>query len=102
MSQENVEIVRHTIEAFNRDGVEATLQYFDTEVEWIGPPEWLEERLYKGHEGIRRIASQWTENFDEFHLHSEQFIDAGDLVVVLLFGRGRIKGSAVPIEQEVS
>jgi ketosteroid isomerase-like protein len=67
------------------------------------PPEWLdEERLYKGHEGIRRIASQWTENYDEYRLHSEQFIDAGDLVVVLLFGRGRIKGSAVPIEQEVS
>ena len=26
---------------------------FDAEVEWLAPPEWLEERLYKGHEGAQ-------------------------------------------------
>jgi ketosteroid isomerase-like protein len=102
MSQENVEIVRSAIEAFNRDGVEAALAYLDTEVEWLGPPEWLEDRLYKGHEGIRSLALQWTENFDEYRLDAEQVIDAGDEVVALIFARGRIKGSAVPIEQMVS
>jgi ketosteroid isomerase-like protein len=101
MSQENVEIVRRTIETFNVDGVEATLQYLDPKVEWLAPPEWLEERLYKGHEGIRRIASQWIDNIDGYRLDPERFIDTGDAVVVLLFGHGRIRGSAVPIEQKL-
>jgi ketosteroid isomerase-like protein len=101
MSQENVEIVRRTIEAFNGDGVQATLQYLDPEVEWLAPPEWLEERLYKGHEGIRRLASQWSENIDGYRLDPERFIDADDAVVVLLFARGRIPGGAAPIEQKL-
>jgi ketosteroid isomerase-like protein len=101
MSQENVEIVRCTIETFNEDGVETTLQYLDPAVEWLAPPEWLEERLYKGHEGIRRLASQWTDNIDGYRLDPERFIDAGDAVVVLLFGHGRIRGSAAPIEQKL-
>ena len=61
MSHEDVEVVRQTIEAFNRDGLDAALEYLDPEVEWLAPPEWLEDRLYKGHEGIRRLASQCRE-----------------------------------------
>jgi hypothetical protein len=72
MSQENVEIVRRTIETFNEDGVEATLQHLDPEVEWLAPPEWLEERLYEGHEGIRELASQWTDNIDGYRLDPER------------------------------
>jgi ketosteroid isomerase-like protein len=101
MSQENVEVVRATFEAFNRQGVEAALPYFDPEIEWLGPPEWLEEGLYKGHDGIRKIAAVWTENFDEFRLDLEKAIDAGDHVVALAYQRGRIKGSGDPIEQPI-
>jgi ketosteroid isomerase-like protein len=101
MSQENVEIVRRAIETFNREGVEAALEYFDAGVEWLGPPEWLEEHLYEGHDGIRRIASVWGENFDEYRLDPEKFIDAGDEVVALVFQRGRIKGSTDLIEQRI-
>jgi ketosteroid isomerase-like protein len=101
MSKENVEIVRRTIETFNRDGVEDALEYFDAEVEWLGPPEWLEEHLYKGHDGIRRIASVWSESFDEYRLDPQRFIDAGDQVVALVVQRGRIKGSADPVEQMI-
>jgi ketosteroid isomerase-like protein len=101
MSQENVEIVRDTIEAFNRDGVEAALAYFNPGVEWLGPPEWLEKDLYKGHDGIREIASVWSENFDEYRLDLERVIDAGDHVVALVNQRGRIKGSADSIEQRI-
>ena len=50
MSEENVEIVRDAIEAFSDEGVDAALEYCDPEIEWWAPPEWLEDRLYKGHE----------------------------------------------------
>jgi ketosteroid isomerase-like protein len=101
MSHEDVEVVRRTIEAFNLDGLDAALEYLDPEVEWLAPPEWLEERLYKGHEGIRRLASQWAENFDEYHLDPHEFMEAGDQVVGLVFQRGRIRGSHDPIEQRI-
>jgi len=101
MSQESVEVVRNTIEAFNREGVEAALAYLDAELEWIAPPEWLEERLYKGHDGIRRLATFWDENFDEYRLDVEEAIDCGDHVVTLVTQRGRIKRSGDPIEQRV-
>jgi len=101
MSQENVEIVRHTLNAFNRQGVEAALAYFDPEVEWLGPPEWLEAGLYKGHDGIREIASLWTDNFDEYRLDLEKALDAGDRVVALVYQRARIKRSGDLIEQQI-
>jgi ketosteroid isomerase-like protein len=74
---ENVEVVRRTLEAFNREGVDAALAYFDPEIEWLGPPGWLEKHLYKGHDGIREIAALWRENFEEFHLDLEDAIEAG-------------------------
>ena len=101
MSQENVEIVRETLDAFNRQGVEAALAYFDPEIEWVGPPEWLEQNLYKGHDGIREIASVWTENFDEYRLDLEKAIDAGDHVLALVHQRARIKRSGDWIEQAI-
>jgi ketosteroid isomerase-like protein len=101
MSQANVEIVRDTIAAFNRGGVEAALEYLDPDIEWLGAPEWLEESLYKGHDGLRKLASYWTENFDGYRLELERVIDAGDRVVALGYQRARIKGSDDPIEQPV-
>jgi ketosteroid isomerase-like protein len=99
---ENVEVVRRTLEAFNREGVEAALAYFDPEVEWLGPPEWLEKHLYKGHDGIREIAAVWGENFDEYRLDLEEAIDAGNgHVVVLVHQRGLIKGGGGPIEGRI-
>ena len=101
MSQENVEVVRRTLEAFNREGVEAALAYMDPAIEWIGPPEWLEDAVYTGHDGIRKLASGWTDNFDEYRLEWESGLDAGDHVVALVFARARIKRSGNPIEQRI-
>jgi len=101
MSRENVEIVRKVFDTFNREGLEAALTYFDPEVQSLGPPEWLEEHLYKGHDGMRKIASVWAENFDEYRLDVERLIDVGDEVVVLLYQRGRIKGRTDTIEQPI-
>jgi len=68
MSQEEVTAVSDTITAFNSGGVEAALEYLDPNIEWIGPPEWLEDRIYEGHDGMRKLASLWTEQFDGYRL----------------------------------
>ena len=102
MSEENVNVIRRIVEAFNRGGVEAALPYFDSEIKWVGPPEWLEDHLYEGHAGLRRLAEQWTQNFDEYRLDPERFIDSEAGVIALLLTGGRIKGSVDPIDQPVA
>lgn len=101
MSEENVAIVRRTIEAFNREGVEAALAYMDPAIEWVVPPDWLEDSPYNGHDGIRKIASLWDENFDEYRLDLERALDAGDHVVALVIQHGRIKGSGDQVQQRI-
>ena len=34
MSQENVELVRRSFEAYRQDGLDALLRYFDPQIEW--------------------------------------------------------------------
>ena len=102
MSEENVESVRRMADVFNRSGIEAALPYVDQQIEWYGPPEWLEQHVYKGHEGMRQLAATWSDNFDGLRFDVERIIDvADDELLVLAYQRGRIKESGVPIELRV-
>ena|SRR5215211_966330 len=102
MSRENVEIMRRAIKAFSDEGIDAALEYCDPEIEWWAPPEWLEDRLYTGHEGVRELAAFWNQQFDQYQQDAEKFIDlGGDQILALLHQRGRIKGSGNRIEQPI-
>jgi ketosteroid isomerase-like protein len=102
MSGENVEVVCRAIAAFESAGVEGALGYFDPNLAWCAPPEWPEDRLCEGYDGLRRVASVWTENFDEFELDLETAVDAGDHVLALIVQRGCIRGSSQRLEHRVS
>ena len=83
MSQENVELVRRTIDAYNR-GDRDTLQALnhpDVEIDWsasIGP----EPRIYRGREQATDFFDNFLDIFELVHLAPEGFIEAGDKVVV--------------------
>jgi ketosteroid isomerase-like protein len=94
--------LRRAIEAFNSEGIDAALEHVDSELEWWAPPEWLEDRLYRGHDGLRELAAFWTEHFEEYHLEPERFVDlGGDRVMALLHQRGRIRGSGDRVTQPI-
>jgi ketosteroid isomerase-like protein len=99
MLEERAAPMLNAIDAFNETNVEAALPYLHPEIEWVAPPEWLEDRLYKGHDGIRRLSAYWTQLFDEYRLIPERVMDAGDgRVVLLLQQEGRIIGSGDRVE----
>ena len=102
MAREDVEVVCSVIAAFESAGVEGALRYFDPDVAWFGPPEWPEDRLYEGYDGLREVASVWTENFDDFQLDLQTAVDAGDHVLALIIQRAVIKGSGHELERRVS
>jgi ketosteroid isomerase-like protein len=102
MSQENVEMVRRSFDAYARGGIEATFPFYAPDVVWDPGSEWVEETLYRGHDGIRRIDRVFLENFDDYRLQLHDVRAAGDRVVALYEAIGRIKGSTKTIRQPVA
>jgi ketosteroid isomerase-like protein len=58
--------------------------------------------VYDGHDGLRRLAREVDEVWDEFHLEAESFVDEGDRVLVTETRRGRGKGSGLEVEQRAT
>jgi ketosteroid isomerase-like protein len=54
--------------------------------------------IYHGHDGIKRFLGEWSEPFESFYAHAEEFIDAGDAVLVRVRQGGRGKHSGAPVE----
>jgi ketosteroid isomerase-like protein len=103
MSQENVDLAYEALAAYDQGGVEAMLEYFDPNVELVAPPQWPDDRVGRGHDGVRKVFAAWAGRFDDFRFGPpERIIDAGaDRVVVLFTQHGRIKGSDAELEQPI-
>jgi ketosteroid isomerase-like protein len=83
MSQQNVEVVRRSIEAFNRRDIDAAGQDWapEAEVDWSRSAG-VEAGIYRGYEPVRAFWSNWLELFDSFELAPDEFIECGEHVVV--------------------
>jgi ketosteroid isomerase-like protein len=99
MSQANLEIVRRAHEAFTAGGAEATRPFFAPDLLFHSYPEWAGPAEYRGHEGIRAVLAEFTENFDAFEIEVCELREAGDSVVMLGETVGQIRGSSTPIRQ---
>ena len=100
MSEENVRVVREGFESFMRGDWETTTRLIDPEVEFHGTVGGLEEgRVTHGlREFLESFEADDMEAWEERRLEAEEFIDAGDLVVVLLHEYRRGKGSGIELE----
>jgi ketosteroid isomerase-like protein len=100
MSQQNVEIVRNTTDSWNSGGVEALLPFYCKDVVWYAfpdAPDYPSE--FRGHDGIRELAGNWTDSFDDFTLVAQEIRDLGDTVVALGEVSAKIKGSNTPVHE---
>lgn len=96
MSQANVEIVRRGFAAYARGDVEAMLELVDSEAKW----KQIEEPVpVHGHDGIREALGRWHEMWDDLRAEAEEFIDAGECVVVLIRYQGLGKASGARVDQ---
>ncbi|HEX6394514.1 MAG TPA: nuclear transport factor 2 family protein [Acidimicrobiales bacterium] len=95
MSQDDVRTIRAAYEAFAKGDIPAVLSNFTPDIEWIeaedtGLP-------FAGtHRGQDAVASEVfatvPENWDDFTVTPERFIDGSDAVVVISRFRGKGKG----------
>ena len=95
MSQENVEVVRRYIDAWQRDS-DAMIEHLDPNLVWAPVEE--SHTPSRGHEGARRLREGWLDNWEEHQLDVEEVLDKRDQVVVGMRLRGRGKLSGVEVE----
>jgi len=83
MSQENVEIVRRAIAAYNRRDFEAmgALNHPDVELDWSAS-RGLEAGVYQGWGEVMRFYQNFLGTFQGVVIEPDRFIESGNLVVV--------------------
>jgi ketosteroid isomerase-like protein len=102
VTQENVEVVRRAWEAWKRRDIDGLFALYDPEIVWdMSHYDDVISGVFRGHEGVRRFFRQWLEPFETYHAHAENFIDAGDSVVVEVRQGGRGKASKAHVEMPV-
>jgi ketosteroid isomerase-like protein len=96
MSQENVEIVQRANEFLERRDWHGMTDLFDPNVELHGTVGGLEEgKVLRGlSEILRAFETENDEVWDEHRIEPQEFIDAGDRVVVLQREYQRSKSGA--------
>ena len=94
MSQDNVAVVRRLYEAFAEGDVPTVLSLLSPDIEWSEAENfpYADNSPYRGPEAVLtgvfgRLGTEW----DGFGAHPEEYLDAGDTVVVL----GRYTGTCV-------
>jgi ketosteroid isomerase-like protein len=88
----NVELVKRSYEAFARDDMDGVLGDMHPDIEWHQAQGLPHGGFYKGLDEVRRnifdpLDEEW---WDEFTATPDEFLDAGDEVVVI----GRYRGTA--------
>jgi ketosteroid isomerase-like protein len=84
MSQENVEIARRMLDAWNRQDIEGILALTDPEAEYINAPTAVEPGTRRGHDEIVAVfRKQWeilsdaVQEIDRFHDRGDEIITVG-------------------------
>jgi ketosteroid isomerase-like protein len=99
MSEANVEIVRRIHDQWGDDGTVASPDLFHPDIEWVNPDDAVEPGTRRGLEAFTAAAASVGDSFEGLTMSLEQFIDAGDDVVVLVTLSGRGRGSGVEVRR---
>ena len=95
MSQENVEIIRRGYAHFIATGRIRAHADLVWDVSRLG---WPDQQIYPGIEGAMRFNAEWADAWDDWELEVEDYLDAGERVVVILNQRGRSKATGIPVD----
>jgi ketosteroid isomerase-like protein len=98
MSQENVEALRRSYEAWNRGDRNTAFAFLEPEFELQLPEGGINVGSLQGREEVTKLSEGYLEVFDFFHMEPEEFLEADDRIVVFVRTPARGKGSGVEVE----
>jgi ketosteroid isomerase-like protein len=97
MSQENVERVRNSLEAYRRGDYAAASACLAPDVVWeVG-----QELPAHGPAAVQDLWKRWDSEWEDLETVAEEILDAGDNVVVAMRYRGRGRGSGVEVNDRL-
>jgi ketosteroid isomerase-like protein len=99
MTQENVELVHHAYDAFNRRDLDAFLAALDPDVELTPRTMELEGGSYCGHDGVRDWWRTLFAVFPDFSTEILEVRDRGDSLIVGARVRGHGVEGGAPFEE---
>ena len=82
MSQENVEIARRAIEAWNEGGAGSVKQFFSAEVELHDPPDLPDSRIVRGRDAVAAYLTRQTEVIGDMKLNIVDARERGESVIL--------------------
>jgi ketosteroid isomerase-like protein len=95
MSEENVEIIRRGYGHYLATGEIRAHPDLVWDVSRLG---WPGQQIYSGPEGANQFNAEWADAWDGWELEAEEYIDAGERVVVIVNQRGRSKAAGIPVD----
>jgi ketosteroid isomerase-like protein len=97
MSQENVERVRKSLDAYCRGDYVAASACLAPDVVWeVG-----QELPAHGPAAVQDLWQRWDNEWEELETVADEFLDAGDSVVVTISYRVRGRGSGVEVSDRL-
>jgi ketosteroid isomerase-like protein len=97
MSEENLELTRRAVQAFEDRDLDALLAVLDEDVEAFPILAGMDGG-YHGHDGIRRWWANLLDTFPDFGVEVLEVREIGGATVAALGTRGRGVGSNTPID----
>ena len=102
MSEENVEIARQGVAAYNRGDRDAWFLLMDPELEFLPAAEWPESGLLRGREQVWDFGASLNETWEQSDFEIVEVIDPGSDIVALHLRRpvvGKTSGIADVLDQ---
>jgi ketosteroid isomerase-like protein len=94
LTEQRIAILRAAYAAFNRGDIDAAVQSLDENIDWSEPTEFPGGGSYHGRDGAKKYLTNSRASVAEVISEPEQFIPAGDRIVVFVYARVRPKDSA--------
>jgi len=101
MSQENVEIARRLLDAYNRGDRAACVALCDPQLEWVPPADWPENATIHGAEAVWDFVVSLNDPWEKGAYELLGVIDGGHDKVAVHVGRsvrGRVSGVAAEFD----
>jgi ketosteroid isomerase-like protein len=102
MSEENVKIVRLGYERLLGGDLDGVLQLCAPDFEFRDLPALPGSGVFIGHDAFRAWYARLSDAFEKLRIEPQEFIDAGDRVVVVNRATGRGMGSGAKVEMDFS
>ena len=91
----NVDVLRKGYEDFGRGDLDAAAEPWADDFQWENPeaPQLPNPGVTKGKDAVKQALMEIPQNWDDFSVTPDEFVDGGDTVVVLGHSEGTGKGT---------